>query len=318
MQIRRFAPKDYPALANIHNVIHPAIDSTTAERYEAGDQRRNPSLKHGRWVAISQGEVVGVAHYSQARDEGDPVTLNIGVGMLPQYEGRGIGAALYDHLMTAVESVAPCVLETYGCADHPRSIRFLQDRGFEEYLREGDFELDITAFDTTPYISLKQELQVQGIELRTVDQLKNDLNRDRKLHDLYWELRNDVPGMPDVRPTAFDRWIQDYLHSPYAWEDGYIIAVYSEKYVGQTTLWTTGHPGVLHQKITGTRRDFRHRGIATVLKVCGIASARANGYSKILTNNGVDNHPMLAINERLGFVAQPVWVFFKKCLVEKE
>ena len=44
-------------------------------------------------------------------------------------------------------------------------------------------------------------------------------------------------------------------------------------------------------------------GIATVLKLRGIAYAKTHGYSAITTKNNVLNRRMLQLNKRLGFVA---------------
>ena len=64
--------------------------------------------------------------------------------------------------------------------------------------------------------------------------------------------------------------------------------------------------------LTGTRREYRRRGIAVAMKVHALGWAKANGYELTKTWNATTNTGMLAINERLGFVKQPAWIEFTK------
>ena len=43
-----------------------------------------------------------------------------------------------------------------------------------------------------------------------------------------------------------------------------------------------------------------------------LAFARSRGYQRVLTENESNNRGILAINERLGFVKNPVWVHYLK------
>ncbi len=52
---------------------------------------------------------------------------------------------------------------------------------------------------------------------------------------------------------------------------------------------------------TGTARDHRRRGLATLAKLAAIRWAVEHGIETIITDNSEQNVGMLAINERLGF-----------------
>ena len=48
------------------------------------------------------------------------------------------------------------------------------------------------------------------------------------------------------------------------------------------------------------------------MKIRGIAYAQATGHALIIAENDAKNIPMLAMNERLGFVRKPDLITFEK------
>ncbi|MFO7547023.1 MAG: GNAT family N-acetyltransferase, partial [Trueperaceae bacterium] len=63
---------------------------------------------------------------------------------------------------------------------------------------------------------------------------------------------------------------------------------------------------------------YRGRGIATLLKVKGIAYARDHGYDEIRVVNDEQNDAMRAINHKLGFVPRPARLRFEKSLASPD
>jgi predicted GNAT superfamily acetyltransferase len=89
------------------------------------------------------------------------------------------------------------------------------------------------------------------------------------------------------------------------------VALKDEDYIGFTQVKRTEEHS-LYQLLTGVRSDYRRKGIALALKLQSIAHARVSGIKTIITNNDPTNKPMLALNERLGFMRQPDLLFYKK------
>ncbi len=317
--IRKFEriPKDYQGVVNIQNTVYPDMPGAV-ENYMDKDERRDPKCKHQRWVAVHEKRIVGATNYDQSLWEYHPQKFFMGGGVLPDYQGQGIGSALYDALLAGLQPFDPIEIRVNARDDFPQSIRFLEKRGFAEHMRSGESHLDVTAFDPSPYAGLEDKLRAQGIEIKTLRELESDPARNRKLYEMEWELEQDVPGSEDITQVEFEKWLDDLIHHPLLLPDGYIVAVHGDRYIGMSNLWDDRASESLYTGLTAVRREYRRKGIASAMKVRAIAFARENGNLLIKTSNEVNNRSMLSINERLGFVRQPDWITFKKNIKEEE
>ncbi len=311
VEIRPFTPDDYAAIAEVHNAIYPETP-TTVDACIEGDMGRNPQCRHQRWVGVQDGRVVGVGSYDQSLWHYDPRRFRIVVEVLPDYQRRKIGSALYEQIVAGVQRFNPATLYSQAREDHPQGIRFLERRGFTETEREGMLQLDVRTFDPTPYASLEDELCAQGIAIKTLIELESDPDRNRKLYEMDLEIIPDLPDELGLTPPPFEEWVGAVITAPHVIPDAYFIATHGDEYVGASELWKSSAPGSLHQGLTCVKRAWRRRGIALALKARAIAYARAHGVARIQTGNDMNNRPILALNERLGFVRQPDWITFTK------
>ncbi|MFP4185576.1 MAG: N-acetyltransferase family protein [Candidatus Natronoplasma sp.] len=70
---------------------------------------------------------------------------------------------------------------------------------------------------------------------------------------------------------------------------------------GMSSHWKKEKENSLFTGLTGVRRKYRGKGIATAMKVKAIKTAEKKGFDKIKTMKETGNEGMLHINQRLGF-----------------
>ena len=310
MQIRDFASEDYPALVAIHNsqnIIWPERPRSP-EAWAEAERNRSPKSKFQRWVAVKDGRVVGFASYAQNPWNYPPQSFYINVEVLPEYQRRGIGSALYQQVMEGMQEFHPPALRADAFTNLPQGFAFLQKCGFYEAFRETPVHLDVTTFDSSPYADLESKLNAQGIFIKTVAELKSDPEHDRKIYELYCMVDVDVPHEGDeVVNPEFDDWLGWGLNHPSVMQDAYLIAVHGDDYVGLRELGSYSDHAVLLGGLLGVRRDYRKRGIAMAMQLRNIAYAQEHGYRLLKDCTAIQNMPMQAMFDQLGFTRDPEW-----------
>jgi GNAT superfamily N-acetyltransferase len=320
MQIRPFTPADYPVLVDIHNrqgIVWPEWPHTP-EAWAEADRNRNPKCKSRRWIAEVDGQVVGFASYGQSADDYHPQRFYVNVEMDPAYQRQGIGAALYDQVLEALQEFEPRVLRANAFANLPQGFAFLQKRGFFEAFRETPVHLDVAAFDPGPYAGLEAKLRDQGFVIRTLSNLESDPQRDQKIYELYWECTADVPQEENVlEKPGFDEWIAWGLNDPTILKDAYFVTLRGDEYIGLRELGADPGSDVLQGGLLGVRREYRQQGIGLAMQLRGIAYAREHDYPVLKTCTAVSNAPMQALFNKLGYARDPEWQQCQKNIARK-
>ena len=318
MQIRDFTSEDYPPLVNIHNslnIIWPER-SCTPEAWAAADQSRNPKIRHKRWVAVEDGLVVGFASYVQSPWSYPPGSFYVNLEVHPDRQRRGIGSALYNQVMDEMQSFNPTALRADAFTNLPQGFTFLQKRGFYEAFRETPVHLDVTAFDPSPYVGLEPKLKTEGIVIKTLRELESDPERNRKIYNLMCEVDKDLPheGNEYSEPD-FENWVGWGLNDPSILQDAYFIAKRGDEYIGMRELFSYTDHAALLGGLLGVRREYRNRSIGLAMQLRGIAYARERGYCLLKTCTAVQNVPMQALFNKLGYDRDPEWQQCQKDLI---
>ena len=310
MYIRDFSEKDYPAIVDIHNALLISWPERprTPEGWAEAERRRNPKCKFHRWVAVKNEKVVGFGSYGQNIFEYHPHRFNIDIEVNPQFQHQGIGGALYERIFTALQVFNARILRADAFTNLPQGFKFLEKRGFSEVFRETPVRIDTNTFDPNRYNDLETKLLEKGILIKTLRELESDPDRDQKIYQLYWEAFKDVPqeGL-DVEAQSFDTWVKWGLNDRTVLHDAYFIAVTGDRYVGLREMGRDPDNDVLLGGLLGVRQEFRRQGIGLAMQVRGIKYAKLQGYPLLKTCTAVQNKPMQAIFNKLGYTRDPEW-----------
>ena len=309
--IRPFTADDYPSVIDVLNAVHPDYPDTV-EELRFYDEHRDPKCRFDRWLAERDGTVVGIGQCGHAAGWFHPRKFWMDLSVHPEHQGRGVGSRLYQRVVDTLRPLDPMLIRSGAREDKLHSVQFLLNRGFVEDVRSWESRLDVTTFDPTPYDDAERKLAAHRIQILTLSELEDDPDRNQKLYELEWLLDQDVPQPEPPTRVSFEFFLEHTLQNPNLLPDAYFVAVHDRDYVGLSTLWSSRGNADLYTGLTGVARAFRERGIALALKLRSIAYAREHGHPVIRTWNESNNLPMLAINERLGFVKQPAWIDFVK------
>jgi GNAT superfamily N-acetyltransferase len=307
LHIRPFTAVDYEVWCAVHNAVYPEYPETPDEvRFH--DERREAHVRWGRFLAEEGGQVVGTASYGQRSGAYHPRRFLVEVQVPPAFEGRGIGAGLYDHLLAHLGQYDPIALRSEVREDCARGLRFAAARGFVEDMREQESRLDLAGFDPARFSADVRRAEDQGIAIKSVRELsETDPDYRTKMYDMSWAISQDIPHTDQLTRQPFAVWAQRF-DNPNFLPDGNLIALDGDHYVGISTLWAAGGTADLYTGTTGVLREYRKHGLATALKVRALAWAKESGAPYVRTWNEVNNDGMLNINFRLGFVRLPQWV----------
>ena len=311
------SPDDYAAYCAITNAVYPDYPETPDEiRFH--DERREAKLKWGRFFAEEAGQSVGVASFGQGSGSYHPQRFHVDVLVPVLHEGKGVGSALYAHLMGQLAPFDPIALRSQARADHERAVRFAADRGFVEVMREQESRIDLSTFDPAPYAADLRRVEEQAIVIQTVAELRHsDPDYRAKLYDLGWAIAQDIPHTETLTRPSKEVWANRFDDPNYL-PDGNFVAVDNGQYIGISALWGSQSNQELFVGTTGVLSSYRGRGIATALKVKATTWAKERGAPVIRTWNEVNNNGMLGINFRLGFVRQPQWIQLAKEIKKDE
>ncbi len=313
MKIHIATSDDNEGIAALYNALSPN-NLTTASDIADGDKRRDPKFKYRRWIAIEDEQIIGTGFYSQSIWFAHPQKFTLWIGVLPDHQKRGVGSALYDTIMNGLQPFDPLAVRATATEDRPQSIRFLEKRGFKEVIRDVRSELDVPTFDLTRFTGLEDRFRAGGIQIKTLPELADDPERNRKLYDLDWELSLDVPGdlAAGMGRRGLDKYVEYAITGPFALPEGFFIAVKGEEYIGLSHVLSYEKGVILYQGLTGVKAPYRRQGIGLAMKIRAIGYAQATGHAIIKAENDAKNGPMLAMNVRLGYVRQPDLITFEK------
>jgi mycothiol synthase len=313
ISIRHATTEDFPTIAALMNLVLPERPISAAEMLEELETK-NPKIKEQYFVALLEHQIQGYFLYTQLKDHFHPQHFWLRAGVHPDFRRLGIGTKLLDQAMQELEALNPMLLQCGAREDRDFSLKFLAHHGFIEEWRRVDLILKLESFDVAPFAGLIEKLEAQGFSFKSIDQLRDDPERNQKLCDLGNAVSNDVPlGMPATALTL-EQFQKSILEISWAREKAFVVAIFDGRYIGLNNIGIDSN-GNAFVDVTGVLPEFRGRGLAQALKLKGIEWAISQGIEEMATSNDLVNAPMLAVNEKMGFVRQPASIRFAKKLL---
>jgi mycothiol synthase len=312
LEIRHATVDDFPEIAALMNLVLPERPISAAEILEELETK-DQKIKEQYFVAILEHQIRGYFLYTQLKDHFHPQHFWLRAGVHPDFRRLGIGTKLLDQAIQELEPLNPILLQCGAREDRDYSLKFLERHGFIAEWRRVDLLLKLEDFDAAPFVGLMEKLEAQGFGFKSIDHLRDDPERNQKLCDLGNAVSNDVPlGMP-ATPLTLEQFQKSILEISWAREEAFVVAIFGGRYIGLNNIGIDSN-GNAFVDVTGVLPEFRGRSLAQALKLKGIEWAISQGIKKMATSNDLVNAPMLAVNEKLGFVQQPASIRFAKKL----
>ena len=235
-----------------------------------------------------------------------PGTGNGEAFVLDSHRRSGVGTALYRELADWVQERGCVMLETTVAEDDADSIAWADRRGFREVGRNSRLALDLTSIEE-PAID-----PPEGVEIVTWAD-RPDLTR--AIYAVACEAYPDVPGERRLPMDTYEDWLSRDMQGASDRPEATFVAISDGEVAGYAKLaLSSSRSGVVLHDMTGVRRAFRGRGIASALKRAEIAWAKRAGYETLETLNEVRNEPIRRLNERHGYVLLPGVVVMRETL----
>ena len=325
LQIRPFRDDDREPIVAIGNRDRPPHRQHTAQAWARWDANRKPELVDLRLCAVDAGDRP-VAFLAAADLNTTTVKMadvvDFDLSVAHEYRRQGLGRRLYETALAFARERGAKRLVTGFREWTPEepAIGFLTRRGFTEQERETPSYLDLTAWDEPAFLPSLAQAEASGARLFAYADVEDSDENRHRLYELQRDLIYDIPRR-DTQPFTFepyDDWLKFVIARPDWRPDLCLLASVEGVWAGQCHVvpkMETPHVGM--QWLTGTRKEYRGKGLATALKALAYQRARAAGVTTIITENHEDNAPMLAINRKFGFVPEPAMVRYNKVLDER-
>ncbi len=313
--IRHAKTEDFDRISEIQNLVSPERPQSAAGLLEES-ANLDSKIKQQFFVALFEHEIQGFMMYTQHQDHFHPQHFWLRAAVRPDFRRLGIGSKLLEAIMQELTPFNPILLQCAAQENRDFTLRFLEHHGFSEEWRRVNMMLDLEKFDPAPFTGLIEKLEAQGFAFKTIDQLRDDPERDQKLCDLGNAVSSDVPlGMPST-DLSLAQFKKSILEVSWAREAAFCVAIFDGRYVGVNNIGVDSN-GNSFVDVTGVLSEFRGRGLAQALKLKGIGWALTQGIKKMFTANDLVNAPMLAVNQKFGFNHDPIQIRFGKKIQEQ-
>jgi GNAT superfamily N-acetyltransferase len=257
------------------------------------------------WLALLDGEAVGVGGCMLLPGQEQSVAAFAVNCVLPSARGQGVGTAIYRQVSAYAGSLGKSELEFFGFEDDPDGVAFAERYGFEVAGRIRGLRLPL---DGCPRPSVDPP---EGVTITT---LAEQPELARGVWEVACEAMPDIPYDGDAPwdPGSFEQFVAIDLSGPKYIPEATFVAVYDGKVIGYGQLcWSDRVSGIGDHAMLAIRRAWRGRGVASSLKAAQIAWALDNGLSELRTGNEERNAAARAVNAKFPYTPTPDGLIYR-------
>ncbi|MFZ5824051.1 MAG: GNAT family N-acetyltransferase [Bacillota bacterium] len=292
-------PADYKAMARLRSLI-TGESVSTEEVQERYDLLPEGSILH---LVIAESEAGRFLGYGEAFRYATTLRgkFYVNVAVDPAHRGQGIGGELAAEIERFTAGHGAALLCTEVEDRDLGSVAFAERRGYQTRRHGYSSWLDLRSFELARYSGLLAAAREGGFRFFTLADDPSDAMK-QQLYELYAETMVDIPGYEAERFMAYETWHKMVTELSGTRPDWVFIAAEGSRLAGVTTA--VDRETYVYTNHTLVRREFRGRGLALALKLLAIEAALRHGATRMSTGNDSRNGPMLAVNQRLGYVPE--------------
>jgi GNAT superfamily N-acetyltransferase len=233
------------------------------------------------------GGVIGWVTAAREWWQSDPTRGTLVVAVDPSRRGEGIGSALAEAADAHLTAIGVTTTRG-GSLDEPGARGLAAKLGFSEIAAAATAAVDPRTVTPEPVPA--------GVRIVPFA----DLDDAQALYELDVEVSSDIPN-EDFDGLSFEEWRDEFWRSPLVDQDASLVAFVGDDLAAMTMIRIDEPSGRAQNNVTGTRRAFRGRGLARLLKTHSLHLAGRRGATIAITDNDETNAPMLAVNTKLGY-----------------
>jgi GNAT superfamily N-acetyltransferase len=283
MNIRSAEPGDAEAVAALRRTVFPYLAMAPAQVRHFLTVK-SPEERFEAYVAEAAGEVVGWAAAGLNTWTSQEGSSYLDVYVHPDHRQLGIGSALADAAHDHLRRIGAGQVRTFAAPD---GVEFARRRGYD-----GTRQMHYSGLD--PRVLPDQPPTPVDIKLVRLNELTP---RQVFVADSIASL--DEPSDSPLDSIDYDEWVRDTWESPALDLDLSVAAMVGDEVACFTVVETDGDRA--WSGMTGTIPAHRGRGLAKLAKSVALRRAADAGVTGAFTSNDDENHPMLAVNEWLGY-----------------
>jgi GNAT superfamily N-acetyltransferase len=235
------------------------------------------------FVAEADGQMVGWAALTSADFLETPNAYSLNLGVHPGYRRQGIGTRLLQSCDRWLAALPSSFVQSY--ADGAGK-KFAMAAGFEATTEMTYAGLELTDAVIVPPVP-------EGYRMVPIAQLEAG-----DVYPAYRETAVDIPGATTT-DVPFEWFSTDLWPGALLDRELSLALVDGDRVVSFTLV--NREDARTWNDMTGTVRDHRGKGLAAILKLASLGAAREAGVTHSFTLMNLENPPIRALNERLGY-----------------